>query len=112
MIRAASILALSAFPALADPVNLSHDIRQGDTATLHMESAVMGVLTYHNTGAQLSTTGEWNVSGGTLTCRIRVFVADAETATVTCPVGWIVDPASADVPDGDSFSFVVMLAGF
>ena len=112
MIRTAAALALAAFPALADPVTLSDTSAAGDSATLRMESAILGVLTYHNTGLQQSQRGEWEITSGELTCTIAIEVGDDETATVTCPPGWIVDPPIASVADGDTFAFIVTMAGF
>ena len=46
--RAAIIAMLMASAAHAEPETLRNGLFGGDTASLHMEGAYSGVLTYHN----------------------------------------------------------------
>lgn len=109
--RLAAILAIAATPAIAAPVNLTNVDIPGDTAVLEMESAFVGVLTYHNTARQRSAPGEWIIAADNVSCTLSIVVGDAETATVKCDEGWIVEPERAEVPDGESFHFIVTWLG-
>lgn len=106
MIRIA-LAAILATSAQAEPVNLNNHDFDGDKAELRMESATMGVLTYSNTALQRSANGTWEIASDQVLCLLTITVADAETASVQCAEGWIVEPQTAEVPDGEAFHFIV-----
>ena len=111
MTRLATAAILAATSAQAEPVNLTSAMIEGDKAELHMESTAMGVLTYSNIAEQRSASGTWEIASDEVMCRLTIEVADAETATVQCEAGWQVEPTSADVPDGETFDFIVTWMG-
>lgn len=112
--RAAIIAMLMASVARAEPANLTNGSFGGDTASLRMDGAYSGVLTYRNSELQSSATGTWPVSSGVVTCNISITAkaASPEIARVECGDGWIVEPETADVPDGQSFDFVLMYQAY
>lgn len=111
MTRLALAAALAATTAQAEPVNLTNANIEGDKAELHMESTAMGVLTYSNTALQRSANGTWEVASDSVLCLLTITVADAETASVECAEGWVAEPTSAEVPDGEVFHFIVTWMG-
>lgn len=114
MIRFATIIAaLMAQQATADTFYLSQGHKSGDTATFEMEGEYSAILTYSNTGAQLSVQGDWHVIAGTLECILEIEITPAqEVATPRCPPGWIVEPETARVSDGDHATFWISWSGF
>ena len=112
--RVAIIAMLMASAAHAEPANLTNGIFGGDTASLHMDGAYSGVLTYRNSELQSSATGTWPIVSDVVTCNITITAKAAapETASVQCGDGWIVEPKTADVPDGQSFDFVLMYQAY
>jgi hypothetical protein len=103
-----ALAAILVTSAQAEPVNLTNANIEGDKAELRMESPTMGVLTYHNTAQQRSANGTWEVASDSVLCLLNITVADAETASVQCAEGWTVEPETAEVPDGETFHFIVM----
>ena len=112
--RAAIIAMLMASAAHAEPETLTNGSFGGDTASLHMDGAYSGVLTYHNSEMQSSATGTWPIASDVVTCSITIIAKGAapETASVECGDGWIVEPETADVPDGQGFDFVLMYQAY
>lgn len=111
MTRMALAAVLAATAVQAEPVNLVNNGTEGDTATLHMESAALGVLTYESNAYQNSQNGTWKVEADGLTCFLSVRVDDDETASVYCDEGWQVEPRIADVADGEAFHFIITWMG-
>jgi hypothetical protein len=111
MTRLALAAILAATSAQAEQVNLTNAGIEGDKAELHMESRAMGVLTYSNTALQRSANGTWEVASDDVLCLLTITVAAAETASVECAEGWIVEPERAEVPDGEVFHFIVTWMG-
>lgn len=112
--RAAIIAMLMASAAHAEPETLRNGLFGGDTASLHMDGAHSGVLTYHNSEAQSSATGTWPIESDVVTYSITIIAKGAapETASVKCGDGWLVEPETADVPDGQGFDFVLMYQAY
>lgn len=108
------VLAIVAAAAHAEPEALKNGLFGGDTASLHMDGAYSGVLTYHNSEAQSSATGTWPIASDVVTCSITIIAKGAapETASVKCGDGWVVEPETADVPDGQGFDFALMYQAY
>lgn len=83
----------------------------GDSVTFHMESAWSGILTYDNSGHEVSQGGTWPITDGGVTCHVNVFVGAAETVTVTCGGPYEAHPRMQHVPDGELFDFVISYLG-
>lgn len=112
--RSAIIAAIMVSAAHAEPTELRNGAFGGDTASLHIGGAYSGVLTYHNSEQQSSASGTWPIVSDVVTCSITIIAKGAapETASVECGDGWVVEPETADVPDGQGFDFVLMYQAY
>lgn len=100
--------------SFAETVSLHYsdaEITHADTATFEMEGLGVGTLTYENAAAQLSTNGSWYVTSQGVRCRIAIVVRDAEQASVRCEGNYQAQPVRAEVPDGETFVFIIQLIG-
>lgn len=101
-----------ATPAFAEPpssiTGMGANGSGQDTLSVTAESPIMGLLEYHNSGAQTSHSGDFRVKDGPIDCTVTIDVGHDETARVACLHGFVSEPQEADVPDGESFIFVVM----
>lgn len=108
MIRLATLLALLAFPAAAETVNLCTGPHSTltDQMTIAREEAGTIRLEFWNrtspggTGVSNNCARQHTFDGLTFTYSVRVG-ADAETYSVDSPPGYMADPPSVDVLDGD-----------
>jgi hypothetical protein len=112
MIAALVAVAVAGHHVMAETVTAKAGRVYGDQMSLSMESAAAGVLTYHNSGSQVSVSGTWPITSGPVNCAAFVTIGNAEHVAVTCESPYAADPARADIPDGEAFDFIVTLQGF
>ena len=87
-----------------------------DTLSFEMHGLAEGVIDYHNHTAERSIGGQYTLTDAGVSCDIKIEVGGAadngETITATCSAGYGVEPETAIVSDGDTYSLRVYLLGF
>jgi len=117
LIYAAALFCGSCAPAYAETTEFGLMEGERDSVEYHRDSDYSARVVYRNAAAQSSVSASTDFEDyGGLHCGISIHVEPGpkpETATLICTGGlWVVDQERAEVMDGDSYTFNILLQAF